>query len=398
MEFLNKDEERVEKVSSFMKELLNKNSMLSKRDIYDKYESIINQVRPIDLFYLDMYKDDSRYSIDEIKDSAGKFVNVFYSSLSNFEPTSYDSNFFTYLVKENRAIEEELNLLKPLFEKKKILENLDEIVKGFEKMFVLERKFIKRENILWPNIEEKLPSTMPLKVLWSVHDDARILLKDILIGLRKNPVNLEDVIYMIGMYYYYIFGLNQKEELILFPIADKLLTNEQKEVLYSETLEFGYCFIDELPKAVNEKDQQETTDYSDGIFKTKTGTLSMKEIDTLFSYLPLDITFVDHNDKVKYFNDRPERHFPRNPSIIGRLVKYCHPPKSVEVVEKIVDSFRKGEKDFAEFWIEFRGVFLYITYYAVRDKSNKYMGVLEVSQDVTRIRALEGQQRLLDWN
>lgn len=394
MEVLHKNEERIRLISEFMKELLNKNSMLSKRAIYDKYQEVIDEVRPIDMFYLDMYKEKSNFSIDEIKESAGKFINVFHNPLSEHEPDSYDSTLFTYLLKENRAIEAQLDTLKPYFKKSNIKENVNDIINGFEKLFVLESKFIKRENILWPSIEEKLPSLMPLKVLWSLHDDSRMVLKSILEGLKKDVIDVVDIVYMIGEYYYLIYGLNQKEELILFPIADKLLSAEEKEKLYLETMEFGYCFIDELPKA---KASPIKNTYDQGQFITNTGTLSMKEIDLVFSYLPLDITFVDDKDKVKYFNNRPERHFPRNPSIIGRLVKYCHPPKSVEVVERIVDAFKKGEKDFAEFWIEFRGVFLYITYYAVRDSNLRYMGVLEVSQDVTRIRNLQGQQRLLDW-
>jgi len=394
MEFLHKDENHIRRISSFMTELLSENSTLSKREIYDKYHTDIDEIRPIDLFYLDMYKEKSEYSIEDIKESAGKFVNVFHNALSQYEPQSYDSDLFTYFVQENRKIEEQLERLKPYFKKSNIIGNQKDIIAGFEKLYILERKFIKREHILWPSIEEKLPSTMPLKVLWSVHDDSRQLLKDILKELQREIIDVVNVVYMIGAYYYLIYGLNQKEELIIFPIADQLLTIEEKDKLYAETLEYGYCFIDNLPKP---KGQVVKPSYSEGTFTTATGSLSMKEIDTLFGYLPLDITFVDANDKVQYFNDRPQRHFPRNPSIIGRLVKYCHPPKSIAVVERIVDSFKKGEKDFAEFWIEFRGVFLYITYYAVRDKNNTYMGVLEVSQDVTRIRELEGQQRLLDW-
>jgi len=395
MELVHKNEKRVEQISSFMKELLDKRSLLTKSQIYEKYKEIINQIEPIDLFYLDMYKEDTNLSIDDIKENAGKFVNVFYNALSKYEPASFDSNLFTYFVKENREIELKLDQMKPLFKQSNIIENLDEIIKGFEQLYILERKFVKRENILWPSIEEKLPSTMPLKVMWSLHDDARTLLKDIIDGLKSNTPNVSNIIYMIGEYYYLIYGINQKEEIILFPIANQLLKTKEKEILYSETLEYGYCFIDDLPKP---KSIEEKVSYTEGMFETKTGKLSMKEIDNVFRFLPLDITFVDVNDKVKYFNDRPQRHFPRNPSIIGRLVKFCHPPKSVEVVEKIIDAFKKGEKDFAEFWIEFRGVFLYITYYAVRDKNDVYMGVLEVSQDVTRIRSLEGQQRLLDWN
>jgi len=394
MEVLNKDIEKISIINQFMKELLSDESLISKREIYDKYKEIVNQVQPIDFFYLDMYKEDSEFTIEEIKESAGKFINVFHSALSNYEPSGYDSTLFSYFLKENRAIERELDKLKPYFKQSNIVGNVKEIIKGFEKLFELEKKFIKKENILWPSIEEKLPSIMPLKVLWSMHDDSRVVLKNILIALKKEILDVTNVVFLIGEYYYLIYGLNQKEELILLPVADTLLSLEEKDKMYEESLEFGYCFIDELPKPKEDKTEKK---IEEGIFKTKTGSLSMKEIDSLFSYIPLDITFVDVNNKVKYFNNRPERHFPRNPSIVGRLVKYCHPPKSVEVVERIVDAFKNGEEDFAEFWIDFRGTFLYITYYAVRDNAKNYMGILEVSQDVTKIRGLNGQQRLLDW-
>ena len=204
MELIHKNKKRVEQISSFMKELLDKRSLLTKSQIYEKYKEIINQIEPIDLFYLDMYKEDTILSIDDIKENAGKFVNVFYNALSKHEPASFDSNLFTYFVKENREIELKLDQMKPLFKQGNIIENLDEIIKGFEQLYILDRKFIKRENILWPSIEEKLPSTMPLKVMWSLHDDARTLLKDIIGGLKVKTLNVSNIIYMIGEYYYLI--------------------------------------------------------------------------------------------------------------------------------------------------------------------------------------------------
>jgi DUF438 domain-containing protein len=213
--------------------------------------------------------------------------------------------------------------------------------------------------------------------------------------LKKDVIDVNNLIFLIGDYYYLIFGLNQKEELILLPVADKMLSIEEKNEMYNECLEYGFAFINNPLKPINEKIKE--VKLSEGIFTSRTGLLSLKEVDLVFSHLPLDITFVDKNDKVKYFNDRKERHFPRNPSIIGRLVKHCHPPKSVHVVEEIVNAFKANEKSIAEFWIEFNHAYLYITYYAVRDKEGNYEGTLEVSQDVTRIRSLKGQRRLLDW-
>jgi len=113
--------------------------------------------------------------------------------------------------------------------------------------------------------------------------------------------------------------------------------------------------------------------------------------------LPLDITFVDENDRVCYYSESKERIFPRSPAIIGREVQNCHPPASVHVVNDIVQSFREKKRDVAEFWIQLHGSFIYIRYFPVYDDEGAYRGVIEVSQDVTGIRALEGERRILDW-
>ncbi len=118
----------------------------------------------------------------------------------------------------------------------------------------------------------------------------------------------------------------------------------------------------------------------------------------MLGHLPVDITFVDEYDEVKFYNKAADRVFPRSAGIIGRQVKYCHPPKSVHIVEEIVDAFKSGEKDVADFWIQMKGHFLYIRYFAVRDAEGLYKGVIEVTQEVSGIRALEGEQRLLDWS
>jgi DUF438 domain-containing protein len=114
-------------------------------------------------------------------------------------------------------------------------------------------------------------------------------------------------------------------------------------------------------------------------------------------HLPIDITFVDEHNRVTYYNETTNRLFPRTPAVIGRSVELCHPEKSVHVVKKIIESFRLGLADQAEFWIEYKNRFIYIVYYALRDEQNNYKGVLEVTQDATLIRSLQGQKRLLDW-
>lgn len=396
MELLHIDEEKIKRLNQFMKELIDGSDKYTKKQIYDKYADTIDDIRPLDLFYLDMYKQDSDFSIEKIKETANKFVNVFYHALSSVEKTTYDHVFFNSLLEENKAMEDHLNSLKVYFKKNEIEKYKNELIKGFEVCLQFEKKFIKKENILFPHLEKTMPSTMPLQVMWTLHDDARKLVKDLLNELRKEVIDEKEILFMIGEYYYLIFGLNIKDQLILLPVADMTLSEDILNEIYTESFEYGYALTDIIPDQKYFKESKEN--IFNGEFKTKTGSLSLKEIDLIFNYLPLDITFVDKDNKVKYFNDRKERHFPRNPSVIGRLVKHCHPPKSVKVVEDIVEAFKAGRKDFADFWITFNGATLYITYHAVRDSNNVYMGVLEISQDITYIKTLEGNKRLLEWD
>ena len=126
------------------------------------------------------------------------------------------------------------------------------------------------------------------------------------------------------------------------------------------------------------------------------GDLSISQIDMMLRSLPVDITFVDENDTVCYYSETPERVFKRTPAIIGRKVQNCHPPASVDKVIEIVEDFRTGKRDVAEFWIQMGEKLIHIRYFAMHDARGNYRGTLEVSQDVTGIRALEGEKRLLD--
>jgi DUF438 domain-containing protein len=129
-----------------------------------------------------------------------------------------------------------------------------------------------------------------------------------------------------------------------------------------------------------------------------TGKLTFNQIDLILRHLPVDISFIDFDDKVLYYSDVPERIFPRSPGVIDRKVKNCHPPKSQHIVQRIIDEFRAGTKDHADFWIHLGEKFVYIRYFAVRNDQKEYQGTLEVSQDITVIHELQGEQRLLDWD
>jgi len=142
---------------------------------------------------------------------------------------------------------------------------------------------------------------------------------------------------------------------------------------------------------------KETAPTPEGVLQFETGSLSKEEIEAVLNSLPVDISFVDADDAVKYFNKAEKRIFVRTKAVIGRKVQLCHPQKSVHIVNKILETFKNGKKDVAEFWITMNNRLIQIRYFAVRDKNGKYLGTMEVTQDLTDIKKIEGQKRLLDW-
>ncbi|MGE4571684.1 MAG: PAS domain-containing protein [Candidatus Izemoplasmatales bacterium] len=391
MELLKLNKDRIKKIDLFMKRLIESTRTEEKVKVFREFEKDIEEMTPLDMFYLHNYGDKTDLSINEIKSTANKFVNVFYKGLEKYS-RDFNHILLKKLFDENQKMEEHLNVLKEYYKSKDIKKYKDELLEGFKKCLEFELKFIKFENIIFPQLEHKLPSTKPFEVLWSLHDDARSQIKDLIKLLEKDLVDERLIIEKIGAYYYLVFGINQKERLIIMPLLEELHTEAELNALYNECIDYGFVFMGEQSKI---KVNIPTIDENQFVYKSITGQLSQLELSLILNKIPIDITFVDKDDKVTYFNDRKERHFPRNPSVIGRLVKHCHPPKSVHIVEEIVNDFRNNRRDSAEFWIEIRGVFLYIIYYALRDQQGQYQGVLEVSQDVSHIRSLQGQKRLL---
>jgi len=154
--------------------------------------------------------------------------------------------------------------------------------------------------------------------------------------------------------------------------------------MHFQSFDYDFPFIEKPEKG----------DYT---FHSETGELSLDQVFMIFNTLPVDMTFVDENNKVRFFSRPKDRIFPRSPAIIGRDVKNCHPPESVHVVEAIIEGFRTGERESAEFWIDIKGKKLLIQYFALRDSDGRYQGTLEVSQNITEIQKIEGQKRLLEW-
>lgn len=188
-----------------------------------------------------------------------------------------------------------------------------------------------------------------------------------------------------------------KEENILLPMCLKMLTAGEWAEIWASSPRYGWCIVEPRDGYRPPESFESEPDPRGGV-QLPTGNLSIQQMTAMFSALPVDITFVDANDRVAFFSEGPERVFARSRAIIGRKVQHCHPPKSVDTVNRILDDFRTGRQSVAEFWLEFHGRFVHVRYFAVRDAAHDYFGTLEVTQDVTKIRALTGERRLLQYD
>ncbi len=216
--------------------------------------------------------------------------------------------------------------------------------------------------------------------------------------LSMSQLSFKDFNIAMGRLFFAVKPVIFREEHILFPVAAEILPAEVWDEMYAEAYEIGFAYIEaEKPRPRAPLSPLPDTDEETGLLDLGSGKLSIEQIVLLFDHLPVDITYVDENDRVRFFSQPKDRFFTRSKSIIGRSVQNCHPHESVYMVEKIVDAFRSGEKDEATFWIQMKGKFILIKYFAIRNKKGEFKGTLEVSQDITDIRKLDGEKRLLDW-
>ncbi len=259
----------------------------------------------------------------------------------------------------------------------------------------LENHYQRKENQLFPLLERH-GVTGPTQVMWGVHDQIRASMKAAREAVERKDANTfpptaaalaRDIVEMV-----------YKEEKILFPLALQTLTPEEWAEVRRGEDELGYVLAQPAAAwpAARADDLREAAPPPE-LLKLLTGKLSVDQVNLIFTHLPVDLSFVDENDTVRFYSEGPHRIFPRSPAVIGRKVQMCHPPKSVHIVQEILDAFRAGTRDVAEFWIQLHGRFIHIRYFAVHDKTGAYRGCLEVSQDVTEIRKLDGEKRLLDW-
>ncbi len=240
---------------------------------------------------------------------------------------------------------------------------------------LLSSHYVRLQNELFPLFEQFYAHHSCVKLMWALQDRALAWRKEVL----SDHASLAEFWKIFGQFFFHVQVLLYREEHILFPVAFRSIAEERA--------------TGKNPAILSHADKQGLVQPS--LFVSPTGSLDFAVLEQVFMLLPLDIAFIGRDDRLQFYSDPPHRIFPRSPQLIGRLVQNCHPPKSVATVEKILTSFKEGSEDSAEFYLHIGEKFIHITYYAVRTVEGSYLGTLEVTQDATALRALEGEKRLL---
>ncbi|WHY19630.1 DUF438 domain-containing protein [Paenibacillus sp. G2S3] len=309
---------------------------------------------------------------------------------------------------ENREIERLVNFRLDLhatkFQKNDSEELIFKLLEDFSLLLDLDKHYSRKENLLFPYLE-KYGIYGPTKVMWGVDDHIRRMIKEAKAALSSYSGNVADIGVQLTEIIKEVNEMIFKEENILLPMALDKLTEDEWVKIARESDEIGFCLTapeqEWIPERAAEPEgaalQGEAVGAApqEGFIRFETGLLSLHQLETVLNHLPVDLTFIDENDVVRYFSHGKERIFARTTAVIGRTVQNCHPPQSVHVVEKLLEDFKAGLKDAEDFWIAIKDKFIYIRYFAVRDETGRYMGTLEFTQNIAPIRALEGQKRIL---
>ncbi len=290
------------------------------------------------------------------------------------------------------ALDEAADCSQPLFE----------LRQGANELMDVDKHYQRKEHALFPFLE-KHGITGPSKVMWAKDDDIRAALKRFNQAAREceaSPAALRQVCDSFATpALAAVEEMIFKEENILLPMARQTLTENEWAEIWAASPKYGWCLVEPRKGYEPPATAKAATAAvpADGTIMMPTGHVTVEQLTAVLSTLPLDLTFVDADDRVAFFSEGPDRIFARSKAIIGRKVQHCHPPSSVNVVDRILEDFRAGRQNVAEFWIDFHGKYVHIRYFAVRDAEQRYLGTVELTQDIAPLRALQGDRRLLEY-
>lgn len=369
------------------------------------------------------------YQDDEILEKMDDLLNLFDGVLVQAENEYPENHPLWVYLEEINTVEKVVLEAKELLKQEKFIKN--PWLGIFDSLAQWRTHLSRKQNQLYPMLEEH-GFDRPTRIMWTFDDAVRDSISASYALLREDKY--DEFLASVPETLEKLLDLNAKEIEVLLPTSFKLLSDEEFVRMSKNDHEIGYAIIDNpdlyVVPGINDSAAQLNANNSgqngavsneflndlagllskyvgpvggaavgkDAVLDVATGKLTLEQINLLFRHLPVDLSYVDENELVKFYSDTPHRIFPRSANVIGREVKNCHPAKSVHVVEEIVEKFRSGEQSQAEFWINKPGLFIYVIYTAVRDENGKFRGVLEMMQDCTHIRELEGSRTLLTWD
>jgi DUF438 domain-containing protein len=404
-EIINNSEYRQKVLKQLIMELHDGKSI---EEVKAKFEKLIEGVSVSEISQMEQSLIMEGMPVEEVQRLCDVHAAVFKGSIEEIHrPVSPDKvpghplNTFTM---ENEAIADfiehtimpHLNNLKNQSDR----EACEVLIADFKRLSEIDKHYNRKENLLFPQLE-KHGIEGPPKVMWGVDDEIRQGIDDVISMLEDYDNDAHKVVEKIEEILHKVDEMIFKEKNILFPMALEGLSEDEWISIYDDTPEIGYTFIDPpadwMPERIDTEEKMASDEsVSEGYVKFDTGVLSFGEVEAVLNTLPLDITFIDKDDVVRYFSQGKDRIFQRPKSVIGRTVQNCHPPASVDVVNKIVEDFKTGARDHEDFWIQKGDVYAYIRYFAVRDMDGKYLGTLEVTQDIKPIQQITGEKRLRD--
>ena len=385
----------------------------SPQEVKERFRQVLEGIIPVEIAQIEQELVKEGMPREEIQKLCDVHMAVFREQLEKQKLDIPLGHPISILMEEHKImlqIAEKLNTITNKIQQISDTSYVGEEIHNLEHIAVdfldAEKHYLREENVLFPNLE-KHGITEPPAIMWMEHNQIREKKKQLSQLIENyNAISFQDFKRQLGETAESLNSLLPshffKENSILFPTALRVITDEEWKEIRKEFDEIGYCcftppHLTATLQREEVKKEEKAVAALEGILQFETGTLSKEELEALLDSLPVDITFVDKEDAVKYFSKAEKRVFVRTKAIIGRKVQLCHPQKSIHIVNKIVEAFKKGKKDVAEFWIPMNNRLIYIRYFAVRDKNGRYLGIIEVTQDITDIKKIEGEKRLLDW-
>lgn len=402
----NREQESINKFErqAILKEIIkNLHNGKSVKEVKAQFEKAVGNITVAEISMLEQaLMEEEGIPVEEVQRLCSVHTAIFKGSIEEIHRSDKPEDQAGHPVHtfqlENKEIDKLVNFKLQLhyerFEKKDSKENVYKLIEDLNLLLDVDKHYSRKENLLFPYLE-KYGIYGPTQVMWGIDDVICNAIKDVKQALTNYNGNKKTVLDGIYFIIREITEMIFKEENILFPMALQTLTEDEWIKIAHESDGIGYCLSH--PSVVWKPERQTIQEQaiSEGFIRLETGILSLKQLELMLNHLPVDITYIDQDDVVRYFSHGKERIFSRTKAVIGRTVQNCHPPKSVHVVEKLLEDFKSGNKDCEDFWIKFKDKYVYIRYFAIRNENGEYMGTLEFSQNINPIQEIQGEKRIL---